>query len=97
MSYASLDTVLSDWAERRSLPLLTRYKDEEVRAFEVVGKVSSRQFQLWIDPPDVLGKTIVHAWDRKRWRVDYETTPFQLGEALDRALSEIERYDQGST
>jgi len=93
VNYASLDVVLNEWAERRALPLLTLYKDEEVRSFEFAGKVSKLKFQLWIDPPDALGKTVVHAWDRKRWRVDYETTPFRLLETLERALREIEQHD----
>lgn len=94
MNYKSIDAVLSRWSVSRSVPLLTQYKDEEVRAFEVVGKLSKRQFQIWIDQPDDHGKTTVHAWDRKKWRIDYEATVFALAEALDAVLDAIERRDQ---
>jgi len=95
MNYESIDPVLSRWAVSRSVPLLTQYKDEEVRAFEIIGKKSKRQFQIWIDLPDAHGRTMVHAWDRKKWRIDYETTAFALTEALDTLLKEIECHDQG--
>jgi len=93
MSYATMDSVLKGWAERHSLSLLTLYRGEEVRAFEIPGTMSKRQFQIWIDPPDSFGKTVVHAWDRKKWKVEYESTPFHLATALDRALSEISKFD----
>jgi hypothetical protein len=95
MGYEVIDSVLIWWAAGKSLPLYKQYRDDEVRSMDVVGRVSARAYQLWVDRPDTLGKTVVHAWDRKDWRVRYETTAHGLAEALDRALKDIERNDAG--
>ena len=97
MTYSIVDSILKTWAKRRSVPLLTEYRDEAVRAFEVLGKHGNVQFQIWIDPPDTAGKTTVHAWDRKQWRVEYNTTVFDLASALDRTLDDIAKYDHSDT
>jgi hypothetical protein len=94
MIYSSIDPVLKTWARQRSIPLFTEYRDESIRSFEVVGKYTNLQFQIWVDPPDVTGRTVVHAWVRRHWQVAHHTTVFDLVSALDLALAEIDNFDR---
>lgn len=48
--YASIDAVLSQWAEARSLTWLSDYQDYEVRTFFLNPNRRDR-VQVWVDPP----------------------------------------------
>lgn len=91
MSYSEIDPILSRWAARRNLQVLTEYRDVEVRTFEVVDRGGAR-FQLWIDPPEGTGKVKVHLWDYGTRRRDYEVRPDRLLECLDSALKVVSRW-----
>lgn len=73
MSYEAIDTVLNDWSARHELELYTRYQDSEVRTVFLQGTGRERG-QVWIDPPGVDGRVVVHAAVyRKRGRDNEKT------------------------
>ena len=93
MNYQVIDGALRKWAIENDVPLLTEYRDEQVRAFELVGNKSHLSYQVWIDPPDRLDRTTVFAWDRKDWKISQSTSVFEIGKTLDLIFIEIQKYE----
>jgi hypothetical protein len=81
MNFSAIDPTLKDWASRNRVPLSTRYQDDDVRSFEVVGP--DGRAQIWVE---VNTDITVHVWDyRKRKRVFPVDGP-TLANGLDDAL-----------
>jgi hypothetical protein len=53
--YSSIDAILSAWAVKNKLRVLTHYKDEEVRYVIIYGPDGRRKADLWIDLPSESG------------------------------------------
>jgi hypothetical protein len=62
MTYQAIDEALAEWLARHPVHMLMKYKDDEVRTFDVVSS-SGDQIQVWIDPPRPSGQVGVHVWD----------------------------------
>lgn len=88
MAYEEIDGVLKDWARMNNVHLYTKYKDAEVRSFEV-SESHGQRFQIWVDPPDSEQRIDVHVWDYKKRREDISTSVDSLSETLDRARKVI--------
>lgn len=82
-TFEQVDPVILEWSEERHLPLYTRYKDEDVRSFQVVG-ASGASCQIWIETGDEVS---VHVWDYGRRRRSFVTNGRDLRTALDNALA----------
>jgi hypothetical protein len=46
--FGEADAVLSSWAKRHGLHVLTRYRDDEVRSIPIVGP-DGRELQIWLE------------------------------------------------
>lgn len=88
MSYQMLDPILERWAKKRSLHVHTNYKDEEVRSIDIVSPAGKR-FQLWLDKPEDDEHTVIHIWDYRKRRSDFDADLSNLESQLERAYSEI--------
>lgn len=91
MSYQILDQILEDWAKKHSLHLYTTYKDEEVRSIDIVSP-SGKHFQLWLDDPGSNERTVIHVWDYRKRRSDFDADLSNLKTQLERAYSEIKSW-----
>ena len=88
--YASIDPVLSQWAEAHLLTWLSDYQDYEVRTFFLNPSRRDR-VQIWVDPPQDGCATVGVGQNRKGLprlnRVEKITcTVSDLSNALDKAL-----------
>jgi hypothetical protein len=81
-TFADIDPVLLAWAATNNLQLLTLFKDEEVRSFQLAG--ADGRAQIWIEQKDGL---TVEAWDYRKRRSSFPATPATLARALDEALT----------
>ena len=79
--YEPWDPVLKEWSARNKIPLQTRYREEEVRSFTLVGPDGSRVCQIWLE----LDPLQVKAWDLKERSQTFEAET-SLESALDQAL-----------
>jgi hypothetical protein len=82
MSYASLDPTIKNWATAHSLTIFTVYKDVEVRSVELINPRGKR-CQIWVDPPDALGRVGVHAWDYRKMTRDSVVQMSELSTSLE--------------
>ena len=78
------------WGTDHQLSLGTRYKEEDVRSFEIVDSRGKR-FQLWVDPPRG-NVVIVHAWDFQKHLSDFERPVAEIKYALDEAYARIRSW-----
>lgn len=60
--YEALDHLILSWARSHDLHVATEYKGAEVRSIEIVNSTGTR-YQIWVDPPQDPGCTVVHARD----------------------------------
>ncbi len=90
MSFEAIDPVLSRWALGKSCPVLTKYKDAEVRSI-IVDTGLGFKYQLWIDPPDSSSSVTVHLWDFAEYHQSWVGHTRDLEEMLERAWSAMER------
>jgi hypothetical protein len=88
MCFSEVDQILSEWASNKSLFLLRKYQDSDVRSVEIASSTGTR-YQIWIDRPKC-GDIRVHAWDYKRRQVDWEVPIGQLSKCLNNAIETIE-------
>jgi hypothetical protein len=94
--YTAVDLAINAWAAEHQLQVCTVYKDYEVRSVDIPRhRRWLRQrypFQIWIDVPDDLGHVGVHAWDRRRQRLDLYTRTEAVRGALDEALAWVQSH-----
>jgi hypothetical protein len=85
VDFSPYDPVIERWSRRRRIPLFTSYRDDEVRAFEIVTPLGERR-QIWIE---VNGDVVVHVWDfqkrRRTFTADAQTLEGRLDDALELA------------
>jgi hypothetical protein len=79
---AQLDPTIRQWSSDRQIPLFTRYKDEDVRSFEVIGS-SGATCQIWIETEE---RVTVRIWDYGERRHDLDADISSLRAQLDEAL-----------
>lgn len=97
MAYATIDSLIREWAERHSLVLNTEFGGREHR-FCYVSDGPQECFQVSIEPPEAARvlvnarsiETIDDAELQESWTVD-ET---DLVQALDAALKQIRAWDR---
>jgi hypothetical protein len=82
-AFAQLDPIIRQWSSDRQVPLFTRYKDEDVRSFRIVGS-SGTECQIWIEVGE---RVTVSVWDYGKRRQDLEADAASLRARLDEALS----------
>lgn len=82
-TFAQFDPIIEQWSSDRQIPLFTRYKDEDVRSFQVVGS-SGTECQIWIEVGE---RVTVSVWDYGKRRQDLEADADSLRARLDEALS----------
>jgi hypothetical protein len=81
MNFNTIDPLLRAWASRNSIPLSTRYKEDEVRSFELAGPVG--RAQIWVE---VNGGITVNVWDYRKRRQNLPADATTLERLLDEAL-----------
>lgn len=91
MSFEIIDPVIFEWGRRINYPVDTEYKDFEVRSVEMVSP-DCRRFQIWIDPPDPSGSTMVHLWDYKKRSIEKRADVNSLAAALDELTAECQNW-----
>jgi hypothetical protein len=83
MTFDDIDPVIEPWSAERQVHLFRRYRDDEVRSWEIVG-ASGQRSQIWIEI-DERGLR-VHVWDvgdrRRAFPRDVGTLRGVLDEAL---------------
>ena len=84
MNFALIDAPIRSWATRNRLPLSTKYQDEEVRSFELVG--TSGRAQIWIETN---GDVTVHVWDYRKRKQSFQCDAASVEAALDQALQVV--------
>jgi len=83
--FVHVDPILKRWSQRRGVPLSTRYRDEEVRSFQLIGPANERA-QIWVEVDAT--KVSVHVWDYKKRRETLATDVEGLESSLDLALAQ---------
>jgi len=98
MNYTDIDNIISEWVEKHSFSLFTKYKNDPDSDFRAV-YLSSEQgecCQIWIDEPEE-GMVHIHAGDvethqdeelKKSWCVPIE----ELAGALENAVEFVETW-----
>ena len=87
MSYVEIDPIILAWLHRHGLTLYERYQDSEVRSVDIVD-AGGRKFQIWVDPP-ASGKVVVHVWDYRKRRKDWDTPIDELDHRLEEAVATV--------
>lgn len=91
MAHVQIDEVLIEWSRKRQLPLQRKFKEEDVRSFEIVD-TQGRRYQIWIDEPDLEGSIGVHVWDYGKRRKDFVTETSTLSDTLETAYSAVQAW-----
>ena len=87
-TFEDLDPVIVEWSQAMRLPLYTRYRDDDVRSFQVVG-ISGASCQIWVEISD---EVTVHVWDYGPRRHSFPTDGPGLRATLDEALAVAKRW-----
>jgi hypothetical protein len=85
-TFAQLDPILVAWANDRGFPLLTSYKEVEVRSFDVDGPSDTR-CQIWVETRRGRRRVSVSVWDYAIRRCDFDADISSLEARLDDALA----------
>lgn len=81
VNFSAVDPTLRAWASRNCLPLCTKYRDADVRSFELVGP--DGRVQIWVE---INGETTVHVWDHRKRKQTFSVGESTLVDGLDNAL-----------
>jgi hypothetical protein len=93
IDYAKIDPILAEWAKDHGLHIFTQYKDEEVRAIDVVDDAGNI-YGVYVAPPDQDGKIKVNASGRgkKAPSASRTATVANLSQVLEATYQEIEDW-----
>ena len=87
MNFSPVDAAILSWATRHGLHLYTEYRDEEVRAVEIID-ASGARYQIWVEDLSN-GRFRAVGWDYKRRRYEYDADAQNFGEALERVYTKV--------
>jgi hypothetical protein len=85
MSYAAIDDALRSWARANGVTFATRYRDDEVRSFDIVDAAGAR-VQIWVNHP-VHATVTVSAWDYRARKWTRDVPLLAVGDALTNAVT----------
>jgi hypothetical protein len=92
--YATIDPVLTAWAEPRGLHVYTGHARNVVRSLTIyvwAGAAHESTGHIWIDPPNEMGLVGVHA-AHADFRLDDSVPPAHLAAALDAAEAKLRAH-----
>jgi predicted RNA-binding protein len=90
--YEEIDKILLPWLKKYGLHVYTKYRDDEVRAIDVVDD-AGEVYGMSVSPLDESGKCIVYAGSRRlKSGKSLESSLSDLENNLDNAYAQIEEW-----
>jgi hypothetical protein len=91
-NYSEIDPVIYAWAQKRDLPVLMNYQDNDARSIFLAGS-SGESYQIWVDAPDERKEIQLHARDYKSMRADISSSLQDLDGRLEEIYATVMSWD----